>query len=196
MKIFSGIRTGVGLAVVSGLISTSAFALTTAESQALTKTITTARVAELPSLAAKAVVKASKEDRDAVAAAVITATGRTHPSALVNAASAVAKKSPEAAVAVVNAALEVAPDQASVVVAALVKAAPAQADRVVVAASKKAPSKAASFEREVASVRKARSVAASSTIIGDSGSITQDGTPIGTVPVNLYGQPGADPERP
>jgi hypothetical protein len=196
MKLFSGIRTGVGLVVVSGLLSTSAFALTTSESETLTKSITTARVADLPSMAAKTVSKASKEDRDAVAAAVISATGLSHPSALVSTAAAIVKKTPEASVAVINAALEVAPDQASLVVAALVKAAPTQAERVVLAASKKAPSKAASFEREVASVRKARSVSASSTIFGGSGDVNQNPTPIGTVPVNLYAQPGADPERP
>jgi hypothetical protein len=147
-------------------------------------------------MAAKTVSKASKEDRDAVAAAVISATGLSHPSALVSTAAAIVKKTPEASVAVINAALEVAPDQASLVVAALVKAAPTQAERVVLAASKKAPSKAASFEREVASVRKARSVSASSTIFGGSGDVNQNPTPIGTVPVNLYAQPGADPERP
>lgn len=196
MKLFSGIRTGVGLVVVSGLISTSAFALTSAETETLTKSITTARVADLPSKAAKAVSKASKEDRDAVAAAVISATGLSHPSALVSTVAAVVKKTPEASVAVMNAAIEVAPDQASLVLAAIVKAAPTQAERAVLAASKKAPSKAASFEREVASVRKARSVSASSTIFGGSGDIQQEGTPIGTVPVNLYAQPGADPERP
>jgi hypothetical protein len=97
---------------------------------------------------------------------------------------------------VINAAMEVAPDQASLVLAAIVKAAPTQADRAALAASKKAPAKAASFEREVASVRKARAVSASSTIFGGAGDIHQEGTPIGNVPVNLYAQPGADPERP
>jgi hypothetical protein len=115
---------------------------------------------------------------------------------LVSTVAAVVKKTPEASVAVMNAAMEVAPDQASLVLAAIVKAAPTQAERAVLAASKKSPSQAASFEREVASVRKARSVSASSTIFGGSGDIKQEGTPIGTVPVNLYAQPGADPERP
>lgn len=197
MKLFSGIRISAALAVATGVLSSSAFALSTAESEALTKSIIDTRAAELPSKAAKLVAKAAKQDRDAVAGAVVSATGLSHPAALISTVTAVVKKSPETAVAVVNAAIDVAPEQASAAVAAVAKVAPSQAEKAVAAASKKAPAQAAVFEREVgASAKKSRTVASASTIFGGSGDINQNTTPIGPIPVNLYAQPGADPERP
>ena len=178
----------------SAVIMAPAVAMDAAGIDSLNRTVAATKVVETPSVAARLVADASKEDKEQVAVAVVTAAIRSHPSSIGSVITAVLRKAPETMTAVVTAALDAAPDSSLTIIAAAAEGAPDQADKAVAVASKKMPSRTASFEREVAVVR-GRRLVSSTVSFGDTG-ITQTPLPGDTKIVNGgYGAPGGDPAR-
>lgn len=175
-------------------IMAPALALDAAGITSLNQAISATKVVETPSVAARMVSEASKEDKEQVAVAVVTAAIRSHPSSIGSVITAVLRKAPETMSAVVAAALEAAPDSSLTIIAAAAEGAPDQADKAVAVASKKMPSRTASFEREVAVVR-GRRVVSAPLAFGDTG-VNQTPLP-GDVKISTgaYGAPGGDPAR-
>ena len=178
----------------SAVCMAPALALDAAGVESLNRTVAATKVVETPSVAARLVADASKEDKEQVAVAVVTAAIRSHPSSIGSVITAVIRKAPQTVSAVVTAALEAAPDSSLTIIAAAAEGAPDQADKAVAVASKKMPSRTASFEREVAVVR-GRRLVSSSVSFGDTG-ITQTPLP-DTIKIQdgAYGAPGGDPAR-
>jgi len=179
------------------------FALDAAGLQVLTKSVTAAKVVEVPAVAAKLVTKASKEDKEQVAVAVVTAAIKAFPASVGSVVTAVIRSAPQTCAAVVKAALEAAPDSALTIVSAAAAGAPEHADKAVAEASKKMPSRTASFEREVAVVKGRRLITT-----GAADRFTDTGYTVGPIINIKTGQPftiteiqqafaetGADPSR-
>lgn len=176
MKTTSMKQFAVTLFAASTVTFAPAFALGTAELQKVSKTVASAKVVEIPSVAAKLVSHAAKEDKQQVAVAAVLSAIRTYPSSASPVITAVVKVAPQTASAVVAAAIEAAPDSALSIVAAAVQGAPKNSDLIVAAASAQMPSRAAAFERE-ASVVRGRQALGSAAAITDAGVTT---TNIGT----------------
>lgn len=184
----------VVFAVVAGsvLAVVPAFALSSVEADAITKTISTAKVVDVSGKAAKLVAAASKESKADVAVAAVTSAIKFHPSTIGSVIVSVLKVSPESTEAVVTAALDAAPQSALTILAAAAEGAPAFADKAVAIASVKMPTRASAFEREVAIVKGRRTVEAAAF---EGGTVTQDAR-TGPNPTQVYGQTGADTTRP
>lgn len=182
-------------AVVAGsvLAAAPAFALSSVETEAVTKAILAAKVVDVSGKAAKLVIAAAKESKTEVAVAAVTAAIKSHPSTIGSVITAVLKVTPESTEAVVTAALEAAPQSALTILAAVAEAAPSQADKAVAIASAKVPSRASAFEREVAIVKARRTVAAAAAF--DGGTESQTPRTSGT-PQKSYSKAGVDPNRP
>jgi hypothetical protein len=186
-------RIVVSLVAVSAA-ALPALALSPSDAQAMTRKIIQTKAVEVPAKAAALVSKASKEDKEAVATTVVRAAARSHPSTIGSVVTSVLHKSPDLAVSVVNSAVDELPGSSLTIVTAAIEAAPSHADKVVSAAGKKQPAQASVFEREAAASRSRRLVAAANGQTG--GVITQTPRPPGDPPVNVYAQPGLDPNRP
>jgi hypothetical protein len=184
----------ISLVAMSAVAAIPALAFSPSDAQAMTKKIIDTKAVEVPAKAAAMVTKATKDDKEAVATTVVRAAARSHPSTIGSVVTSVLHKSPELAVAVVNTAVEELPDSSMSVVTAAIGAAPEQSDKVVSAVSKKQPGKASYFEREASMARSKRLVASANGQTG--GVISQTPRPPGEPPVNLYAQPGFDPNRP
>jgi hypothetical protein len=89
------------IAAASLMVSTSAFALTATESQALVDKILASKVIDMPSVAAKMVVKAEKAERIETAKTAVVAVAKNYPKALSAVVGAVVRKAPETTEAVV-----------------------------------------------------------------------------------------------
>jgi len=154
-------------------MSSSAFALTSTESQVLTQKILSSRVIDMPVVAAKLVVSASKSDRVEIAKAAVTAVAKNHPTALSTVVGAVLRKSPEVTEAVVAACLEAAPEMARTVVAAATFATEGQDSVILATAGRLVPAKMDDIRGEV-KLAKARR-ASKSTATAKGGTITIPG---------------------
>lgn len=184
----------VVVAVVAGsvLAVAPAFALSSVETETVTKAISTAKVVDVSGKAAKLVAAATKENKTDVAVTAVTSAIKSHPSTIGSVIVSVLKVSPESTEAVVTAALDAAPQSALTILAAAAEGAPAFADKAVAVASAKMPTRASAFEREVAIVKGRRTVEAAAF---QGGSVSQAARTAGT-PTQSYGQTGSDPSRP
>lgn len=106
------------IAAASLMVGSSALALTSTETQALTDKILASRVVDMPAVAAKLVIQAEKAERIETAKTAVVAVAKNYPKALSAVVGAVVRKAPETTEAVVAACLEAAPSMARTVVAA------------------------------------------------------------------------------
>jgi len=106
------------IAAASFMVGSSALALTSTETQALTDKILASRVVDMPAVAAKLVIQAEKAERIETAKTAVVAVAKNYPKALSAVVGAVVRKAPETTEAVVAACLEAAPSMARTVVAA------------------------------------------------------------------------------
>ena len=120
----------VALAAVTCLVSSSVFALTKSEVDAINLKMTSVKVVEAPLTAAKLVTAAEKLDKEETAVTVVKSVAVNQPAALKKVIVVVLTRVPEATEAVVRAALEVAPKSASVIVAAAAEANPSKIDLI------------------------------------------------------------------
>jgi hypothetical protein len=112
------------LFVAMSVAAPSAFALTAAQTSAIKKAVTGVAVPEMPAMAAELVVKASKEDREAVAVTAVRAAIYKNRSAAASVVAAVAKVAPDLASAITLAATQMERDQVSAIASAAITAAP------------------------------------------------------------------------
>ncbi len=184
----------VVVAIVAGsvLAAAPAFALTSVETDTITKAISGAKVVDVSGKAAKLVSSAAKSAKTEVAVAAVGAAIKAHPSTIGSVIVSVLKVSPESTEAVVAAAIEAAPQSVLTIVAAAAEGAPAYADKAVAIASAKMPTRASAFEREVAVVKGRRTVEAVAALEGGTESETSRNAP---APTQAYGQTGSDPAR-
>jgi hypothetical protein len=182
----------VAVVASSVLVASPVFALSTVETDTISKAIHASKVVDVSGKAAKLVSAAAKESKSDVAVAVVSAAIKSHPSTIGSVIVSVLKVSPESTEAVVVAALEAAPQSALTILAAAAEGAPAYADKAVAVASAKLPTRASAFEREVAVVKGRRVVE----------SVAFEGTPTteqtartSPAPTQAYGQTGSAPER-
>jgi hypothetical protein len=191
----------------ASLMVTSAFALTSTESQVLTQKILASKVVDMPMVAAKLVVSADKADRIETAKAAVVAVAKSHPTALSTVVGAILRKAPEATEAVVAACLEVAPQMARTVVAAATFATEGQDAVILATADRLVPAQKTEVRSEVtlAKARRAlKSPAAKSAgpiVIQGNVAVTtapvtdSTGNPL-PPPVKISAYAGADPNRP
>lgn len=201
------LKHSVLITAASLMVGTSAFALTSTESQALTQKILASKVIDMPAVAAKMVGSADKSDRIETAKAAVIAVAKNHPNALSTVVGAVLRKAPEATEAVVAACLEVAPAMARTVVAAATFATEGQDAVILATADRLVPAQKAEVRGEVTLAKARRAMKNSSAkssgpvqIDGAEGIITtpltdSTGTPL-PPPVKVSAYAGADPNRP
>ncbi len=201
------LKQSVLITAASLMVGTSAFALTSTESQALTQKILASKVIDMPVVAAKMVAGADKADRTETAKAAVIAVAKNHPNALSTVVGAVLRKAPEATEAVVAACLEVAPSMARTVVAAATFATEGQDAVILATADRLVPAQKAEVRGEVtlAKARRAMkdsSAKTASTIVipGNEAIVTSPvtdstGNPL-PPPVKVSAYAGADPNRP
>lgn len=191
----------------ASLMVTSAFALTSTESQALTQKILASKVVDMPLVAAKLVVSADKADRIETAKAAVVAVAKSHPTALSTVVGAILRKAPEATEAVVAACLEVAPQMARTVVAAATFATEGQDAVILATADRLVPAQQAEVRGEVTLAKARRAMKASATAKGGPivipGNVAVTTTPVTDSkgnplppPVKISAYAGADPNRP
>lgn len=161
------------VAAASLVMSSSAFALTSTETQVLTQKILSSRVVDMPVVAAKLVVSADKADRVEIAKNAVIAVAKNHPTALSTVVGAVLRKAPEATEAVVAACLEVAPEMARTVVAAATFATEGKDAVILATAGRLVPSKMDDIRGEVTLAKARRSMKSTATAKG--GTITIPG---------------------
>jgi len=138
------------IAAASLMVSTSAFALTATESQALVDKILASKVIDMPSVAAKMVVKAEKAERIETAKTAVVAVAKNYPKALSAVVGAVVRKAPETTEAVVAACLEAAPSMARTVVAAATFASVGQDKAILSVIDRLAPAQQQEVKTEMA----------------------------------------------
>ena len=167
------------VAAASLVMSSSAFALTSTETQVLTQKILSSRVVDMPVIAAKLVVSADKADRVEIAKTAVIAVAKNHPTALSTVVGAVLRKAPEATEAVVAACLEAAPEMARTVVAAATFATEGKDAVILATAGRLVPSKMDDIRGEVALAKARRSMKSSAsaksliTIPGNTAVVTE-----------------------
>ena len=194
------------LITASALIVNSALALTSTESQALTQKILASKIIDMPLVASKLVVAASKADRIETAKAAVVAVAKNHPTALSTVVGAILRKAPEATEAVVAACLEVAPQMARTVVAAATFATEGQDAVILATADRLVPTQKSEVRGEVALAKSRRATKSSVnakgvTIVikGNEAVTTIPVTdPVGNPlppPVKISAYAGADPNR-
>jgi hypothetical protein len=202
------LKHSVLITAASLMVGTSAFALTSTESQALTQKILASKVIDMPAVAAKLVAGAEKNDRIETAKAAVVAVAKNHPNALSTVVGAVLRKAPEATEAVVAACLEVAPEMARTVVAAATFATEGQDAVILATADRLVPAQKAEVRGEVTLAKARRAMKGSSTakttgtiVIPGNEAITtapvtdSTGNPL-PPPVKISAYAGADPNRP
>lgn len=170
------------LVSAASLMVTSAFALTSTESQVLTQKILASKVVDMPLVAAKLVVSAEKADRIEVAKAAVVAVAKSHPTALSTVVGAILRKAPEATEAVVAACLEVAPQMARTVVAAATFATEGQDAVILATADRLVPAQKAEVRGEV-TLAKSRRAMKTSTTAKSSQTIVVGGNQVSSQPV-------------
>lgn len=138
------------IAAASLMVSTSAFALTATESQALVDKILASKVIDMPSVAAKMVVKAEKAERIETAKTAVVAVAKNYPKALSAVVGAVVRKAPETTEAVLAACLEAAPSMARTVVAAATFASVGQDKAILSVIDRLAPAQQQEVKTEMA----------------------------------------------
>jgi hypothetical protein len=191
----------------ASLMVTSAYALTSTESQALTQKILASKVIDMPLVAAKLVVSADKADRIETAKAAVVAVAKNHPTALSTVVGAILRKAPEATEAVVAACLEVAPEMARTVVAAATFATEGQDAVILATADRLVPAQKSEVRGEVtlAKARRAMKTSATKSIgpIVIPGNVAVSTTPVTDAqgnppppPVKISAYAGADANRP
>jgi hypothetical protein len=194
------------LITASALMVNSALALTSTESQALTQKILASKIIDMPLVASKLVVAASKADRIETAKAAVVAVAKNHPTALSTVVGAILRKAPEATEAVVAACLEVAPQMARTVVAAATFATEGQDAVILATADRLVPTQKSEVRGEVALAKSRR--ATKSTVNAKGVTIvikgndavttapltTDAGTPL-PPPTKISAYAGADPNR-
>ena len=147
------------LAAATFVFSSSACALTVDQAKSITASIQKSKVVEVTAKATDLVEKASKEERNDVAAAVVAATAKNHPGALLSVVSAVVRKAPTTAEAVTKSALSVSPENADAIVAAVISAVPDQAASIAQYAGKMMPERAQSFQNQAVALGNTGAVA-------------------------------------
>ena len=191
----------------ASLMVTSAFALTSTESQALTQKILASKVVDMPLVAAKLVVSADKADRIETAKAAVVAVAKSHPTALSTVVGAILRKAPETTEAVVAACLEVAPQMARTVVAAATFATEGQDAVILATADRLVPAQQAEVRGEVTLAKARRAMKTTATAKGGTivipGNVAVTTTPVTDStgnplppPVKISAYAGADPNRP
>lgn len=183
------------ITVASVLVSSSAFALTSSDAEALTQKIASTKVAELSATSSKVVARAEKADRVETAKVAVLAVAKNHPTALSSVITAVLRKAPEATETVVSAAIEAAPEMSKTIVAAATFATEGQDETILSVADRLVPTQSASMRAEISSVnaRKALKGASGKTFTGSPIDTTPQGGPAPSV-VNGYA--GRDANRP
>jgi hypothetical protein len=191
----------------ASLMVTSAYALTSTESQALTQKILASKVVDMPLVAAKLVASADKADRIETAKAAVVAVAKSHPTALSTVVGAILRKAPEATEAVVAACLEVAPEMARTVVAAATFATEGQDAVILSTADRLVPAQKAEVRGEVtlAKARRAMKTSAAKSVgpIVIPGNVAVTTAPVTDStgaplppPTKISAYAGADPNRP
>lgn len=168
------------VAAASLVMSSSAFALTSTETQVLTQKILSSRVIDMPVVAAKLVVSADKSDRVEIAKAAVIAVAKNHPTALSTVVGAVLRKAPEATEAVVAACLEAAPEMARTVVAAATFATEGKDAVILATAGRLVPSKMDDIRGEVNLAKARRSNKSTVTAKGGANGIVIPGSAVVT----------------
>ncbi|MEY4690456.1 MAG: hypothetical protein RIT19_781 [Verrucomicrobiota bacterium] len=201
------LKHSVLIGAASLMVGSSAFALTSTESQALTQKILASKVIDMPAVAAKMVVSADKADRVETAKAAVVAVAKNHPNALSTVVGAVLRKAPEATEAVVAACLEVAPQMARTVVAAATFATEGQDEVILATADRLVPAQKAEVRGEVTLAKARRTMKDTSArtaktinIPGSTAIVTtpvtdNKGNPL-PPPTKISAYAGADPNRP
>ncbi|MBL9171940.1 MAG: hypothetical protein JNL10_00270 [Verrucomicrobiales bacterium] len=152
-------RTGVGVlaaVVAAGWIPVRLCALDAAELEALSRSVTSARVPEVPAVIAALVTSAAPKDRTEAATTAVVAAVRLHPAAIGACVLAAVRAAPDSAEPIVVAALDIAPGGALALVSVAAELEDDIGDRVIEVAERRFPNRAASFEREIAVVRTRR----------------------------------------
>lgn len=192
------------ITVASVLVSSSAFALSTGDVEALNQKLASTKVAELPATAAKLVSKASQADRVETAKIAVLAVAKNNPAALSTVLTAVLRRSPETTDEVVSALLKEAPEMVKTIVSSAVFAT-GKDIQVLALAAQIVPDSMASVRTEVASAkaRRALSSTASKAIsvdVSDTNSTTttliQTNTSAVVTKVEKPAYVSADPNRP
>jgi len=201
------LKHSVLIGAASLMVGSSAFALTSTESQALTQKILASKVIDMPAVAAKMVVSADKADRVETAKAAVVAVAKNHPNALSTVVGAVLRNAPEATEAVVAACLEVAPQMARTVVAAATFATEGQDEVILATADRLVPAQKAEVRGEVTLAKARRTMKDTSArtaktinIPGSTAIVTtpvtdNKGNPL-PPPTKISAYAGADPNRP
>ena len=123
MKMNQLVTTAAVLVALS--MGSSAMALSASQAATVKKAVTSVAVPEMPAKAAELVVKASKEDREAVAVTAVRAAIYKNRSVAASVVAAVAKVAPDLASAVTLAATQMERDQVSSIASAAITASPA-----------------------------------------------------------------------
>ncbi|MFM7556483.1 MAG: hypothetical protein ACKPAH_14465 [Verrucomicrobiota bacterium] len=138
------------IAAASLMVGSSALALTSTETQALTDKILASRVVDMPAVAAKLVIQAEKAERIETAKTAVVAVAKNYPKALSAVVGAVVRKAPETTEAVVAACLEAAPSMARTVVAAATFASVGQDMAILSVVDRLAPAQQQEVKTEMA----------------------------------------------
>lgn len=190
------------ITVASVLVSSSAFALSSGDVEALNQKLASTKVAELPATAAKLVSKASQADRIETAKVAVLAVAKNNPAALSTVVTAVLRRTPEATDEVVSALLKQAPEMVKTIVSAAVFATGKDV-QVLALAAQVVPDSMAAVRAEVASAKARRALSTpSSKLIIDVGStntpgvtLTQSQTTNIVTVVEVDPYSGKDPNR-
>lgn len=153
------------IAAASLMVGSSALALTSTETQALTDKILASRVVDMPAVAAKLVIQAEKAERIETAKTAVVAVAKNYPKALSAVVGAVVRKAPETTEAVVAACLEAAPSMARTVVAAATFASVGQDMAILSVVDRFAPAQQQELKTEMA-LALARRIESSSKLKG------------------------------
>lgn len=153
------------IAAASLMVGSSAVALTSTETQALTDKILASRVVDMPAVAAKLVTQAQKAERIETAKTAVVAVAKNYPKALSAVVGAVVRKAPETTEAVVAACLEAAPSMGRTVVAAATFASVGQDMAILSVVDRFAPAQQQELKTEMA-LALARRIESSSKLKG------------------------------
>jgi len=184
------------ITVASVLVSSSAFALTTSDIEALTQKIVSSKIAELPAVSSKLVSKAVAADRAETAKVAVVAVAKNNPTALSTVIHSVLRQAPEATETVVTAAIEAAPELVKTIVSAAVFAT-GQDDVITAIADRLSPELKSSVRTEVASAKSRRVLNGSAKVITVPGNtvVQKPEVPV-TPPASVDAYAGQDPNRP
>jgi hypothetical protein len=184
------------ITVASVLVSSSAFALTTSDIEALTQKIVSSKIAELPAVSSKLVSKAVAADRAETAKVAVVAVAKNNPTALSTVIHSVLRQAPEATETVVTAAIEAAPELVKTIVSAAVFAT-GQDDVITAIADRLAPDLKSAVRTEVASAKARRVLNGAAKVITVPGAtVVQKPEVLAAPPVLVDAYAGQDPNRP